>query len=370
MESKMNCKISPVCSYNEWDPLEEIIVGSVIGAARMAFEPSISAYYPINHPHRKFKGSPFTEEEVYKAEEQLNNLALILKKEGVIVRRPDPINFHKEVKTPDFQIPMGNCSACPRDVLLIIGNEVIEASMAQRARFFEYRAYRSLIKEYFCKGAKWTTAPKPLMADALYVPNYSVEENLFDADTHPALTDFEPCFDAASFVRFGRYIFYQPDVVTNDLGGQWLQRHLGPEYRLHRVKFADKHPPQHIDTTLVPIRPGIVLVNPERPCIDKTLELFYNNQWKVIEAKPSIRGVGFHSPEVSNWISMNFLSIDEKRVIVEEKEEPTIKLLESLGCQVITCAFDEVYKFGGGFHCCTADIRRKSQLQSYFNNID
>ena len=59
-------------------------------------------------------------------------------------------------------------AAMPRDVLLVVGDEIIEAPMAWRSRFFEYRAYRSLIKEYFKQGAKWTTAPKPLMSDALY----------------------------------------------------------------------------------------------------------------------------------------------------------------------------------------------------------
>ena len=56
----------------------------------------------------------------------------------------------------------------PRDILIVIGNEIIEAPMALRSRFFEYRAYRSLCKEYFKKGAKWTTAPKATMADELY----------------------------------------------------------------------------------------------------------------------------------------------------------------------------------------------------------
>lgn len=63
---------------------------------------------------------------------------------------------------------VGMYAAMPRDILLVVGNEIIEAPMAWRARFFEYRAYRPLIKEYFRKGAKWTTAPKPTMADNLY----------------------------------------------------------------------------------------------------------------------------------------------------------------------------------------------------------
>lgn len=62
----------------------------------------------------------------------------------------------------------GMYAAMPRDILIVVGNEIIEAPMAWRARFFEYRAYRPLIKEYFRRGAKWTTAPKPTMADELY----------------------------------------------------------------------------------------------------------------------------------------------------------------------------------------------------------
>lgn len=62
----------------------------------------------------------------------------------------------------------GMYAAMPRDILIVVGNEIIEAPMAWRARFFEYRAYRPLIKEYFKKGAKWTTAPKPTMANELY----------------------------------------------------------------------------------------------------------------------------------------------------------------------------------------------------------
>ena len=50
----------------------------------------------------------------------------------------------------------------------MIGNEIIEAPMGWRTRFFEYQAYRKLMTEYFKKGAIVTTAPKPIMGDELY----------------------------------------------------------------------------------------------------------------------------------------------------------------------------------------------------------
>ena len=58
--------------------------------------------------------------------------------------------------------------ACPRDSLVVIGNEIIESPMAWRSRYFETRPYKKLLNEYFKKGAKWTVAPKPTMTDELY----------------------------------------------------------------------------------------------------------------------------------------------------------------------------------------------------------
>src|SRR3990167_6322871 len=168
--------INIVSSFNEWDPLEEVIVGSVKYAAKMAFEPSINAYY-VNDPEMmKFKGSSVPKEEIEKAQLQLDNLANLLQNIGITVRRPKDIDFNLPIKTPDFEVPCQNSSACPRDVLLVIGNEIIEATISQRARYFEYSTYRSLIKTYFKQGAKWTAAQKPFMCNKTYKKNYSVDK--------------------------------------------------------------------------------------------------------------------------------------------------------------------------------------------------
>lgn len=67
----------------------------------------------------------------------------------------------------------------PRDILVVIGDEIIEAPMAWRSRYFEFRAYRTLLKDYFKSGAKWTAAPKPQMSDELYDQVYFKFENTF-----------------------------------------------------------------------------------------------------------------------------------------------------------------------------------------------
>ena len=96
--------------------------------------------------------------------------------------------------------------------MIVIGNDIIEAPMAWRSRFFEYRSYRSLFKQYFTDGAKWTAAPKPLMSDELYDSSYPDPSNPsarseFGNQGKYVTTEFEPCFDAADFLRAGKDIF-------------------------------------------------------------------------------------------------------------------------------------------------------------------
>src|SRR6266849_4751940 len=324
--------MSIVNSWNEWDPLEEVIVGTARGAADIGFEPALSPYFPPGAEGREFRGRPVPAAVVEDAERQLDHFADILERRGIVVRRPEPVDHSVPASTPDWNVAGGHASACPRDLLLVIGDEIIEAPMAQRARYFEFRAYRSLLKNYFASGARWTAAPKPLMSEALYHDRSNSDEP-FDFNSAPLLTESEPAFDAACFARCGRDIFWQPDLVSNTFGAEWLQRHLGPDFRIHRITFREPTP-THIDTTLVPIRPGLVLVNPGRPCIDGTLDLFTANDWQVVPAPPSVRTGRAPARDVSNWISMNILMLDERTVVVEQAETPMIELLRSLGCEV------------------------------------
>ena len=89
--------------------------------------------------------------------------------------------------------------------------------MGRRCRFFEYQSYRSLIKEYFREGAQWHAAPKPVMTDELYEEDYPHGDEAAMMEWCKAgkfcTTEFEPCFDAADFMRCGKDIFAQRSHV-------------------------------------------------------------------------------------------------------------------------------------------------------------
>ena len=84
------------------------------------------------------------------------------------VVRPVGMDNARRFATMDWESVSGNSQNNPRDSLLVIGQEVIEAPMASRTRFFEANPYRELLKGYFKQGARWTAAPKPQLTDDLY----------------------------------------------------------------------------------------------------------------------------------------------------------------------------------------------------------
>ena len=68
-----------------------------------------------NWPFFEKNGSrPFPIEHVKKAIEEIEELCRILEMEGVRVRRPEPINYLEDYKTPDFYSPSGLYAAMPR----------------------------------------------------------------------------------------------------------------------------------------------------------------------------------------------------------------------------------------------------------------
>lgn len=355
----------PVNSFNEWDPLEEVIVGRLEGAVLPGYHVGVTAAMPqgINRTLRWVSDWKYPRFVVKRAQSELDNFIHILEAEGIRVRRPDVVDFSRRFRTP-FWSSKGYNVANPRDGLLLLGNEILETPMAWRCRYFEMAAYRALLKEYFAGGAKWTAAPRPMLLDDLFDEQFKVPED--GAPVHYVINEFEPVFDAADFIRCGKDIFMARSNVTNASGLEWLRRHVGDRFRIHEIESRCRQP-MHIDSSFMPLAPGKVLVNPDFIDVNLLPDMF--KTWDLLIAPRPNKMDNFlfrRFGMTSRWIGMNVLMLDEERVILDKSQTSMIKALEDWGFKPIPCSFLHYAFFGGSFHCCTLDVRRRGTLQSYF----
>jgi glycine amidinotransferase len=370
----MSFSKTKVCSWNEWDPLKHVIVGRADGTMVQAPEPAVERDWPeYGFPRGTYGRLPKEMED--KANAQLDNFANILEKRGIRVDRPTPIDFSQAVQTPDWrQATMFGCMP-PRDLLLTVGPEILEATMSLRSRWFEYLVYRPLLERYFQEDPdfRWEAAPKPRLTEGTYKKDYwrilktlSEEAKLERTLARDwVLTEAEPCFDAADAARCGRDLIVQQSTVTNSAGISWLRRHF-PNHRVHSVIFKEDQP-MHIDATFVPLRPGLALSNRQRkPLTPELVELFKKNDWQIVECAKPAHDKKAKLSFCSVWLSMNVLVLDPKTVCVEAEEKEQMEQFDKLGFEVVPVPFWDVAAFGGGLHCATADVYRESKLEDYF----
>jgi glycine amidinotransferase len=377
--------------WTDFDKLEEVIVGLADDACFPPHEPACEAEF--NDAHVKFgtkmshnfsdyvpwptgpKLRKFTDA----ANKELNNLTEVLEGEGVTVRRPDKslIQMNCRTNSPDWESPNQYCVVCPRDVVMTIGHEMVEATMSKRSRYWEFRPFRPLLRDYFDRDplARWTCAPKPLMRDESYSKDFwkiTEEERVkrMTSNYGYCTTEKEIFFDAADCNLIGDVMFVQHSMTTNVSGIRWLKRHFEPQgIEVRALHFPYDLYPSHMDCTFVSVRPGLMLTNPDRPVVPAEVKIFKENDWRFVD-------VPFYSTEKehpvfcqsSRWLSMNVLSVSQEKIVVEEGETAMHKMLEEHGFDVIKVPFRNVFEFGGSLHCSTWDIRRQGGKKNYFEN--
>lgn len=377
--------------WNDFDPLEEVVLGIANGACFPPLEPACQSEFNDQHTHYGASMShafseyvpwptgPKLKKFIDGANEQLDELKNLMEGEGIVVKRPDEkaCLFDVKTQTPDFESPNQYCVVCPRDVIMTVGNEIVEATMCKRSRFFEYRPFRSLIRHYFDNDPKmmWTAAPKPMMGDKSYNPDFwewSQEERIERMHKYEyCLSEEEIMFDAADCLLIGNMMFVQQSMVTNLSGIRWLKRQFGSKgIQVHTLHFPYDLYPSHTDCTFVPINSNIVLTNPDRPVVEEEVKIFRQNDWRLID-------VPYYSTEhehpvmcqSSRWLSMNVLSLGPNKIVVEAGEKAMIRTLEQEhGFDVCPVPFRQVFEFGGSLHCSTWDVRRTGECKDYFPN--
>jgi glycine amidinotransferase len=382
-------------SHDEWSPLKEVVLGTVEG-----FVP------PIELPSKDLKLLERANGIVQKAypqwyleevAEDLAELESIFIRSGIRVIRPQWSEESANFCTPNWAA-QGFDIYNVRDLHAVFGNMLVASASAARFRLFEHYALQKLVYEnYFSEEMRWIYAPPPRLKGE-YLESYerpwtaleesenSQHEKLSSglSETFHRLAETEILFDAANVIRLGEDILYLVSSTGNRLAGKWLQSILGGRYRVH---ITNAYRSSHLDSTILPLKPGVVLLNNARvgpvnsPDIFHTWEKLYfgdvvpvpveevnfhrDIRLSVFNELKSI-GVGSALEHISSpWAGLNVLSLDSRTVLVHDKQTPLIRLLESKGFEVIPVRMRHCYSMLGGLHCSTLDTVRAGELADY-----
>ena len=327
---------------NEWDHLKEVIVGaanaSKIPKPTKSFMSCVYPEYELDYIKDRVGTWPL---KILKEQsEDLEKLSETLVDLGIKVYRPEiKINTLFEWHWH-----------CPRDLTLVIGNKIIETPSPIENRKNETKAYEHIFRKYHEeKGYEWIKAARPSFKDE----NYQTD----DIHRKPTLLNKEPMFEAANCMRINNDILYQVSNTGNELGGQWLQEILGNQYKVHILH--DLYSYAHLDSTIIPLREGLVLYNGSRVTEENEPALF--KSWDKIwinecVKSPPIKNIPWGASE---WIGLNLLSINPNLAIVDAKQKQLIDKLNKNKIETIPLTLRHDRIISGGFHCVTLDLKRK-----------
>jgi len=298
-------------SRNEWDPLKEVIVGRADYANWPSDDPVFAQEASKTlWTETPVPSGPVPQWIVDEANEDLDILAKACRDYGAVVHRPQPYNYVER---------KGMYGYCPRDRVLIAGKKVVDVSMMYPCRNQEFKSL-----EHAWVGF-----------DPLIMPKNS-----------------DMILDAANICRLGDTWLFLQSYSGNLSAYNWLCEQF-PDINIELCNF---YAGVHIDSTVVPLREGLVLLNGNRVNESNCPRVFDN--WQKIYVSDVVEQGFYQYPYASKWIALNMLVLDPHTIIVDRHQTHLIKTLEQHRFTVIPLELRHSRTLGGGFHCVTLDTWR------------
>lgn len=361
-----------VNSHNEWDQLEEVIVGDGFPTSLPLLDYSFKLFFHENlwgTKHYEFGDQTISKRHCEEHSEDIEKFCDLLKSLNVKVRRPKKPQRLEQTKTPLWD-STNHPALNVRDMAMIVGDTIIESSPTCRYRYFENDFLHHLFLEYFKEGSKWVQSPKPLMTDNSFDLSWIDENNgrqhYSEQQRKPHYMDcgYEIMFDAANCVRMGKHILMNVANENQKLGAQWLQNTLGNDYKILTTSLADSH----IDSSFLPLKPGLAIVTKDyiKEKLPKELQT-----WDIItipmrersKSEIDTQGIKLASPR----IELNVFSISKELIVCHPQYADQLNnKLKKYNIEAIGTPFRHCEIFSGAHHCTTLDVRRKSKYEDYF----
>ena len=301
-----------ISTFNEWDPLKKIVVGD----ASFANWPRHDSVFAQESKKTSWKETPVPSGAVPQwiideSNEDLQRLADTLTQLGVEVERPTPMNF----QTHD-----GMYNYCPRDRLLVYGNTIVDPAMMYPCRDMELQCYHDIVDQ---------------------------AEHYHFMPRNEGLT-----LDAANVCRLDDKMLFLESDSGNRAAYNWLCG-IFPSVEIELCNF---YAGVHIDSTVVPLREGLVMLNAARVNENNCPQVF--KTWDKIYVDEVVAQGFYQYPYASKWIAMNMLVIDPHTVIVDKNQSELIRKLEQWNFTTVPLELRHSRTLGGGFHCVTLDLIR------------
>ena len=302
-----------IYSYDEWSRLRRVVVGD----ATNANWPTTDPVFALESEKTTWRETPVPSGPVPQwiideTNQDLEILAASLIGLGVEVVRPAAI---------DFQARNGFYNYCPRDRFLIHGGCVIDTAMMYPCRDIEREAYEEF----------WHEAESVVTMDR----------------------QFGYVLDAANVLRLGpENMLFLESASGNRAAYQWLCD-MFPHVNIELCNFYSG---VHIDSTIMPLREGLVMLNASRVNEQNCPKVF--DGWTKLWIQDVVPQSFYQYPYASKWIAMNMLVVDSHTVICDQNQTELQDLLKQHDFDVVPLELRHSRTLGGGFHCVTLDLSR------------
>lgn len=342
-----------VQSYTSWQPLEEIIVGTVFDPGEVDFIVDSEVRASIQQ---------ILQESI----EDLDNLSRIIQNFGATVQRPRAMRVPLMTSAKNGMYPMP--ALTPRDWQITLGEKLL--------RTLHVPELDHIMQVYEQEQPGCVIDP--------HQKRYDRDHVMVDAV-------------ASCIVRVGKDIFFDNSEWLTDGHMHWIKTHvLDARYRVRRAKTNG-----HGDAVFAILKPGVILSSMHDSHIDyasdfpgwqvhrvdtATVDAYRNigkfradsldGRWYAcLDRQITDRFRHFVDQYLSHWVGyaketvfdVNCLVLDEQHTVFSHCNRGVFEFCEKNGITPIVCELRHKFFWDGGISCCTQDIRRRGPLEDYFN---
>ncbi len=346
--------MSKVSAYTSWQPLEEVIVGKAYTPEHFDFIEDVQVKDQLQHI-------------LNETNEDLNNLQKVCETFGAKVLRPDLPNIDQFIRN-QIDPADGELAGAPlppltpRDWQITLGEKLL--------RVLKVDELDTICKTY-------GNAVINPHGDMLWDPNCILNGA-----------------SASCIVRVGTDVFFDNSEMLTPEQSKWIQDNcLDSRYRFHEA-ITDGHG----DAVFAILKPGVLLSSKWDDQLDlasdfpgwdvsklehstishamavgKFKEENFNGAWYVQGQTPTKEFTNFVDTYLKEWVGyvsdtvfdVNCLVLDEENVVFSAYNKQVFDYCEKHRINPIISELRHSYFWDGGVSCCTQDIRRKGELETY-----